>query len=54
MADAQDLPFAPKPGDSDDVELALETAVRLHRTSDFAEALEMAAPRGERGGRSFG
>jgi hypothetical protein len=40
MADSQDLPFAPRPGDNEDVELALETAVRLHRTADFAEALK--------------
>ena len=40
MADAQNpIPF-PQSGDSDDVELALETAQRLYKTGDHVEALK--------------
>lgn len=40
MADAKNPIPSTQPGDSDDVELALETAQRLYRTGDHAEALK--------------
>jgi hypothetical protein len=40
MADVSNPIPSPQPGDSDDVELALETAQRMYRTGDNAEALK--------------
>lgn len=40
MADAHNPIPSPQPGDSDDVELALETAQRMYKSGDLAEALK--------------